>query len=198
MCARSLLLPALVGLVLPGTVLAQDDWSGSLVPYIGRPPLGSAYEAISDGHALQIGSVLGVAYDLGTPLRLVGLRAGASRTIGAEAVGTGSPSDGVFGSVGIDARFAPAPRGWWVRPYVAYGISAFYVSYEAGEEGSPEASVGTWHRGQTFGFGADIGTSRTAVRVELVSREYCAEGVSERLSQQGHFLLTAGLVLPVH
>lgn len=82
--------------------------------------------------------------------------------------------------------------------YVAYGISAFYSSYEPGEEADFEAPEATWHRGQTFGFGADIGTSRTAVRVELVSRGYRAAGLSESRSQQGHFLLTAGLVLPLH
>lgn len=198
MFARILLLTAVVGLVLPVTVLAQDHWSGSLVPYIGRPPLGRESDALSDRHSLMIGTVLGLAYDLGTPFRPLALRAGASRTIGAEAVGAGLPSGGVLGSLGMDARFSPAPLRWWVRPYVAYGISAFYSSYEVGGEGSLEALQATWRRGQTFGFGADIGTSRTAVRLELVSREYRAEGVSERLSQQGHFLLTAGLVLPLH
>lgn len=198
MSLRTLQLAALLGLIVPGTIMAQEDWSGNLVPYIGRPPLGSDYDAISDRHAIEIGTVLGIAYDLRTPVRLLALRVGASRTIGADVVGAGLPSGGVFGSLGVDARFSPAPQRWWVRPYVAYGISAFYASSESEKEATFETSERMWNRGRTFGFGADVGTSRYPVRLELVSREYRAAGLSESRSQQGHFLLTAGLVIPLH
>ena len=189
---RATLPIVLLAMVAPVSANAQErGWNGTLVPYVGSPVVDDI-DALPDHSAIDLGVLVGVSYDLELPLPWLALRGTVNRSLGAKVFNGSDRADGAFGSVGIDVRLSPVPRDWLVRPFLAYGPAWFYASHAA--RGSLDRLHPSWRTGSTAGIGADVGRDRWSLRVEATVRRYSPFAEF----QDGHFLLSAGLLLPLH
>lgn len=172
--------------------IEETEWRIRAVPFIGHPADGGD-DGLDDGTVLVVDNVAGLGLDFESPFPWLGFRARVSRTIGAKAHGAGGPFGGHRTDLGTDIRLSPVPRTWLIRPFVAYGILAIRAGHDGAPEGRLPAAGSAWYHGQSFGIGTDVDGGRWGARLELTRSWYQVADATA-----GHFLFTAGLLIPLN